>query len=183
MADSKFPVMTKSDHLEMFKDWMDGLTHEQIAAKRGMKVRNVKYVADRYKWHVVRDQIKDRRFEEFQRDIKHTIPTIAAILDRDSKRLIKDVETTDRLLTTDERRHLRDLLDRLMKEVRLEEGQPTGDGSTGPSVNIGKVQIVAPPEMAAAFAMFTKNSNAEIVVDAEVKDKLPEPVDALRKKT
>jgi hypothetical protein len=110
---------------QIFIDWLNGLTAKQIAEKHGMSKDNVYRLSQKYNWRDKRKQINARYFEDTIDKINRISYKSTNLLYSDIERIQKKFESGTEPLTAEERAHLRGLLDRILKERRLEEGKPT----------------------------------------------------------
>lgn len=163
--------MRKQRDIDMFEEWVSGTTFKKLAEKYGMTEDNVNRISGLYSWGIRKQQILTARYNKMQRALKAEAVKVSTILGIDAQKLLEDVVSKERNLDPDERTHLRAYFDRILKEIRLEDGRPTGDET---NVVVGTaVTLKVAPEMADAFAMFAKSSKATLEVkqpDDEGKD-------------
>ncbi len=161
--------ITNPKHLEWFEFYCTASSLQEVADKFGIKLMKVKNTMFKEQWAARKADLVLTRYNEQLKALKGSVVRITEILDRDTIAILKDVEKTGRLLTHEERQHLRAREDRLMKEVRLEDGKPTGDGGVHVGAG-GRLVISVPPEMAAAMALFADDERSVIEVNADVED-------------
>lgn len=126
----------------MFKDWINGLSHEKIADKYKLHVQSVHKIASDNNWTDLKKKTMDKMFSVAVNEVKSMAYTITLALKRDMQKIVHTAIKEDRVLSEAERAHFRTLLDRFFKEARLDEGKPT-DITGGTQVH--RVQLVLPP--------------------------------------
>jgi hypothetical protein len=123
----------------MFKDWIGGMKRDQIAVKYEMSIDNVTRIALKYNWKGLKKELIERSFNRMLDSMTSFSADILTAFYADFKLVMESVAKDKRSLTGEERAHLRALWDRMLKEKRLEDGNPT-DLPTGTV----KVELVVP---------------------------------------
>lgn len=156
------PIVESRDvrNLSMLKEWLSGKTYQAISKKYGLTLQAVFDVAKKDNWKGLRRELRNRQFNQALERIRDMTMDVQDALHEDINRLLKDVEDKKRLLTKEERDHLRSMYDRSLKEVRLDEGKPT-EISSGPS----RVEIVLPAG-AKRFGLIPPNPKTVTLIEA-----------------
>ena len=119
------PGNHSAKYIQMFKDWILGATYGEIAKKYDVKYSLVYYLSKRYKWNAMRAELRARQYARALDDVKDIVINAQRIIKTDLGKIDEDINITGRMLTHEERQHIRSLLDRMLKEARLEDGKPT----------------------------------------------------------
>ena len=157
------PGNHSAKYVQMFKDWILGATYGEIAKKYDIKYDLVYYLSKRYKWNALRAQLRARQYARALDDAKDIVVSAQRILKTDLDKISEDVSITGRMLTHEERQHIRSLSDRMLKEARLEDGKPT---DITDNVN-PQVQIIL-PEGAKRFGLIPPNEKVIVVEQPKV---------------
>jgi hypothetical protein len=134
------PVNLVARNTAMFKDWIGGNSYEALGVKYSMGRGNVCIIAKKYKWAELKKELQDKLFSLAMADIKGMTLSMTRALKRDMEKIVASMIRENRTLTTEERNHFRIMLDRFLKESRLEDGKPTD--TVGGSVSI---ELCLPP--------------------------------------
>jgi transposase len=129
--------------MEMFKAWLAGASMSQIAEKFSVSVPTVSLVAKKYKWktHLVRYQ--KRQYRLATNRLKTIMPKLQDVLEQDAIQISETAKRENRMLTPAERSYLLSLYDRILKEIRLDDGNPTDVPSPGSTGKVS-VEIILP---------------------------------------
>ncbi len=111
--------------LLMFKDWVKGMTHAEIAAKYNLSVSHVGLMSSKHKWREARGIIRKKRYSLAIQSLQEESADLIKALKKDFHLTMLDQMKTNRTFSKDERKHFLDMLDRFLKETRLEDGKPT----------------------------------------------------------
>jgi hypothetical protein len=128
----------------MFKDWLMGKSYDFLGEAYKMSRTNVGLIAKKYNWKALKKELRSRQFNATIDRIRDMTVTIQNLLEQDAKRIVEDVTKEKRMLTKSEREHLRSMYDRVLKEIRLDEGKPTELGGNGSSGKF-EVELRLPP--------------------------------------
>jgi len=148
---------------QMFVDWMNGMTQPEIAKKYEISPSNVTKVARKYNWRDKRRQINQREFSDVINDLQGIATKTSHILKGDVIRIVKKFNSSDEPLTGEERAHLRALLDRILKELRLEDGKPT-------EISNEPVQIVLPAGVKDFGVIPTTGRTVKVIETEEINE-------------
>lgn len=118
------PNTTDRD-IEMLTMWLRGATYAECGKKFGMSSPGVWAVSKRDNWDKVKEEIRSRKFAEVIDTFKDTISYGLQALKEDMDLMITQAHKRKRVLTKDERMHLRQMIEMLLHETRLEDGKPT----------------------------------------------------------
>lgn len=147
----------------MLIDWLqNGLTYQEIADKYGLSKQYVYEISRRHKWMKMRKQLAEREYALALNKLTTMPLKVTNILEEDLRRIARKLEKSQDPLTEHERTHLRGLLDRVLKEKRLEDGKPTGDEATG----VARVELVL-PEGVKDFGVVPSQGHTVKVIEAE----------------
>jgi predicted DNA-binding protein YlxM (UPF0122 family) len=127
---------TLARDMKMFEDhYVHGLTYDELAAKYEITRDGVYYTAKVYNWKGLMKEANERQFAQMLHSLDRFAFRATNLLNRDLERLIEKFNKNE-ALTSEERTHVRAMIDRILKERRLEQGKPT-EISTGPAeINI-----------------------------------------------
>jgi hypothetical protein len=145
----------------MFKDWMEGMSMPDIAAKHDMALANVRDYAIRYKWGALRSEIVTRSFAVAMDEMASLTVGMIGALKKDFKGILEACQKENRLLNTDERHHIRSMTDRFLKERRIDKGEIPADSGTV------RVELVMPPGVKHAGVIPVSQSNIRVVSQEE----------------
>lgn len=158
--------------LEMFRDWVtDNLSFAQLAEKYGVNRSTVYRYSQIYKWRDNRNKLAQKSFDHaVTRMVTATSSMMSAIIDDFNKMEDRRRKRPDQSFDPKERAHIMAMLDRFMKEHRLEQGQPT-ELSTGqtPTVN-----LVLPPGVTNFGLVPVPESNIKTVASQPKAEQAPE---------
>lgn len=162
----KTPEQLKDERdLSMFSDWLLGKTFTELSEKYNIDRSTVAVISKRYGWKKLKNELKHRQYKKAMLRMKESAIRIQSLLDEDLTRMVDDVREKKRPLTTDERAHLRSLQDRILKEIRLEDGQPTEIESGGPR----QLEIILPPG-AKRFGVMPPGPNVKLIESDKKQD-------------
>lgn len=128
---NKRKAVMKPLHLEVFKTYCSGGTLADAAEKHGQSLRMVQKWSAKYGWAELRLEVYEKQYKHAMSKQKGLAARLQKILEQDIEAMIKRAEEDKRPLNADERQHLRQLHDRILKEVRLQDDKPT-DNHGGP---------------------------------------------------
>jgi hypothetical protein len=151
---------------QMFKDHVAGLTHAQLAVKYEMSERNVAEISSIYRWRDLRQELAQRALAAAMDDVKSITVTAVKALKRDIQLIAERAVKKKRQLTKEERDHMRAMLDRMWKEIRLEDGKPTDSAET-----TLEVRLRLPPG-ATGFGLIPPDPRVKFV-ESKVEDAAP----------
>lgn len=135
-------VESKQDRdVNMFKAWILGKSFEELAEEYKISKTSVAVVSKKYNWRGLKKELRMRQFSAALDKIRDMTITIQTALEQDIQKIVADAANSNRMLTKEERDHLRAMYDRTLKEIRLDEGKPTEINAGGPL----QVEIVLPP--------------------------------------
>lgn len=150
-------------YIQMFKDWILGATYGEVAEKYGVKYHLVHYLSKRYKWNEIRAELRARQYSRALDEVKDIVVSTQRILKSDLNKINEDINITGRMLTHEERQHIRSLQDRMLREARLDDGKPTDIvNNTQP-----QIQIVL-PEGANRFGLIPPDQNVKVIEQPKV---------------
>lgn len=155
----------KMRDVEMFKDWMSGMSMEKVAEKYELSVPMIYKIKKRDNWNDLKAQIRDKMYQSMLEDLKSFSVELTQALKKDFMIIQKKLnDETPQPLTPEERSHIRLLMDRVLKENRLSDGKPTEVTNTS-----GEVvhRIILPPG-AKRFGIIPPPANVK-VIESEVK--------------
>lgn len=167
---SKLVPIKNVRHLEWLTDWINGLTLEAIAKKHEVSAVAVRKASSKENWADRKLIVEVERYENHVNQLKGETIRVVNLLTVDLSLLTKEVHEGKRILTKEERQHLMAYYAMMEKAIRASEGKP----DTDPTIPLGRVELSVPPEMAAAFAMFSKSSNARVIETTEFTDVTPQ---------
>lgn len=123
-------------YTEMFVYNMQGHSYPEVAKKFNTSVDSVEKIARDYDWKSGRKEYAHRAYAVAMVGLKKSAAVVLAALDRDAKMLHEDAVKQARMLTPGERSHFLSYMDRVLKEVRLEDGKPTEHTSGAMTVEV-----------------------------------------------
>lgn len=160
---------------EMFEKWKKGTTLTALAAEYGMTHQAVSEIKRKYNWHGLVTEMKRRAFQASFTQLKDMAVNLVKLAKHDIGLLTETAIKEKRQLTKEERGHVVALLDRIWKEVRLEDGKPTEN--TG----VLSVELRLPPGVK-HYGIIPPDPRVKYVT-AEVEDAKPViDIDALEEK-
>lgn len=152
----------------MFVDYMLGLRYSELATKYEMSYDNVRRIARDHKWTNLKKQLIDREMIEARNTMSSLTVEAIGLLEEDLTRLTQVMKKeSNKVLSTDDRRHLLSMIEKFFKEKKLDEGRPT-DISGVVSVNIN-----LPPGVTHYGVIPVSDPNTKVVETKSV-DKKPE---------
>ena len=146
----------------MFVYHVEGHTYNEVAAKFNMSEINVKRVAKRYDWAAGKKEYAHRLYSTAMTGLKRAASIVMRALERDAELLHADAVKGARQLTKEERSHFLAYMDRVLKEVRLEDGKPT-EHTTG----VMTVEVQLPPGVK-HYGLVPPNKNVKYVKAEDV---------------
>jgi hypothetical protein len=125
----------------MLLDWVQNrLSFQELADKYGVTKGTVIAISKKYDWKRIRKQLIEREFAHALHGVFRLGARVMVAADKHwdqiDRKLAKGEELGEKELT-----HMRFLIDRLLKERRLEDGKPTGDEPAG---GVHEVRIILP---------------------------------------
>lgn len=159
--------------LQMFKDWIKGLTHAEIATRYGVSTAHVSFLSSKHKWREARASIRKKRYSLAIQSLQEDAADLISALKKDFRLTMADQIKTNRTFNKDERKHFMDMLDRFLKETRLEDGKPTDVLN-----NNHKIEVVLPAGVT-HFGVIPPPSNSTIKVTNKPKEveKIKDPAE------
>ncbi len=127
--------------VKMFREWLSGKTYKQLAVENDLSICRLFDIAKKYKWKDLKKELLDRQFRAALARTREIAIFTQDALAEDIKNFVSKAREGKRDLTKEERDHLRAMYDRILKEIRLDEGKPTDIGNNGTV----QVEIVLPP--------------------------------------
>lgn len=125
----------------MFKAWLLGKSFEDLAQEYGISKTSVAVVSKKYNWKSLKKELRARQFNAALDKVRDMTIMIQTALEKDIEKIVAEATANNRMLTKEERDHLRSMYDRTLKEIRLDEGKPTEISTGGPV----QVEIILPP--------------------------------------
>lgn len=165
--------------INMFKGWVMGKTYDQLAEENNLSRQTVWTISKKYNWRNLRNDLRTRRFKKTQESmVDFTVWTHDA-LEADARKAVQDAIDAKRPLSKEERDHLFRMYDRLLKEIRLEDGKPTDIGTGAVQVEIvlppgAKRFGIVPPDPKVKVIEMTKTDNPIVNLD-DIEHELKEP--------
>ncbi len=170
---SKFATPERVDRdQQMFLDWLSGLSYVAIGVKHSMHKNSVLNISKQYNWPKLKQQLAQRQWAAVLGAMDRTATLLATTLESDVRKIAKKFQEGE-ALTSGERDHMRSLLDRLLKEHRLEAGKPT-EIASGPV----QVELKLPPGVK-NFGVIPTTGRTVNVVETEPSDEGQGPVETL----
>ncbi len=118
-------------NIAMFKKWVQGIPMEKIAEEFGMSVQMIRHISSQSQWAKARKALYAKQYSSAIDTLQPIVSDLIGALSDDFKRLNKKrTEKPDTLLDKDERKHIMEMTQQFIKEIRLEAGKPT-DINTG----------------------------------------------------
>lgn len=127
-------------NVAMFRDWITGTTKTDLAIRYDVNINTVLKVSKENNWDALKKKAIDRMLGAAVQEVKGMAYMMTLALKRDMEIIIKQAVQENRTLSGAERDHFAKLLDRFMKEARLDDGKPTEISS-----DTKRVELVLPP--------------------------------------
>lgn len=163
----------------MFREWVsDGTSLRVLGEKHGLNVNSMRDIHRKYKWATLRREFLRRTYAAALEEITTMAVGVVKLLNDDFHKVASEVKAQNRQLTTDERRHFTSLLDRFLKEKRLEDGMPT-DLPTGQiqveiilPAGVQSYGIIPPPANMGVTTVHKKPVDDDSVIDLDALEEL-----------
>ena len=150
----------------MFVAWIKGSTMTQLATDFNMSFDNVRRIAKKYNWKQLAKEYARRALAASMTDATNMAALVVKTLMRDYQKLAQACLDENRQMTKEERDHSRGIIDRVWKELRLEDGKPTE--------NTGVLSVeLRLPKGVTGFGIFPPDERVKYV---EAKDQEEKPV-------
>lgn len=157
----------------MFLMYCKNNTLRQIALEYCCNYQYLRQISSEQKWSEMRETFRKKQYAMAIQSMQSSISDVLKTLIEDYKLLDKDRIGQMRQLDKDERKHLIDVLDRMLKETRLEDGKPTEIPG-----GVTQIELIMPRE-AERHGVYPVGTKIKYTEDIEVKpeDKLISTVD------